>query len=189
MKRLLTAIFVLALIGVSINSCKKDEATASGNSVTITGTFTVGDKTFTDPTFDLGTPEQHYGYTYYNTKPPVATAIQIGSGENDIDLGENVFLYYYMDIYSAAPGTAIETYSYFEVYLDTPAKSTSLSIYSYDALATVTKVDEIGGYIEGTYEGDYYYDKKNETAPFHLRACLNFINHHSNGSHEYPAFA
>ena len=168
MKRLLTAIFVLALIGVSINSCKKDEVTASVNSVTITGTFTVGDKTYTNPTFDLGIPEQQFGYTYASLKPPVDNTIWIGTMDSDIDLGNNVFLNYYFDIYSATPGIAIEMYCYLTVYLDADVLNSHLYLWSNTALATVTKVDEVGGYIEGTYEGDFGLDKKGD-APYHLK--------------------
>ena len=163
MKRLFTAIVVLALVGATFNSCKKDDSTIS-NSVTITGTFTIGDKTYTNPTFNLGDPDLHQGYltTYY--KVPTYNGLRIEDVDG-IDLGNNTLLSYNCDIYTVEPGVTT-MYCYLEIY-PSLAKTTGLYIYSSDAAVTVTKVDAVGGYIEGTYEGDFFLDKK-ETVPYHL---------------------
>ena len=160
MKRLLTAIFVLALIGASFYSCKKDETTHNpNNSITITGTFTIGDNTFTNPTFDLGEPTNHVGSYRIYTLPATVNGLEFYP-KNDIDLGNNVTLSYENEIYSAATGTA-DMFAEFHFYLN----GTLFTLYSETATAKVTKIDAVGGYIEGTYEGTFYEPtRKNQTS-------------------------
>lgn len=162
---------VLTMISAIFISCSKDdENTSPSNSITIQGEFTIGTKTFTNPTFDLGSPADLTAYLGYNTKTTEYNTIYIEN--EDIDLGNNIFMDYDIDIYSATTGSDFSMYVYVAIYENIPAKS-GLYIYSYDAKATVTKVGDVGGYIEGTFEGDFYYDKKIiEVAPFHLKGTF-----------------
>jgi len=166
MKKLVSAIAVLAVVSALFISCEKDEESLS-NSVTIEGTFTIGEKTYTNPTFNLGEPEAHVGYLVNYGIAKEYNGIYIGHEEN-VDLGDNVELEYYFQIYSAQVGEST-MYSEFEIYLNLPVKESGLYIYSGNASVNVTKIDEVGGYIEGTYEGDFYYDKKGSEAPFYLK--------------------
>lgn len=89
--------------------------------------------------------------------------------ENDyIDLGNNIYLYYDFDIYSATTGSDIEMSAYIVIYENIQTKS-NLYIYDLNALATITKVGDVGEYIEGTFEGDFDYDKKGVIPPFHVK--------------------
>ncbi len=134
MKRLLTAIFTLALIGFIFSSCKKDETTPLSNSVTIQGEFTIGDKTFTNPTFDLGEPQKFVGYFRNFIKSKEFNGFNFFPTDN-IDLGNNVSLSFDNEIYSVVVGPAtmfIELHFYFN-------GNSSFSLYSETATATVTK--------------------------------------------------
>lgn len=167
MKKLLTSIFVLAFIGILLNSCKKDDENVAENTVTIQGEFTIGTKTFTNPTFDLGSPANLTAYLANYSKSSTYNTIVISN--DNIDLGNNILMDYDIDIYSVTTGRDFSMYTYIAIYDNIPAKS-GLYIYSYDAKATITKVGDVGGYIEGTFEGDFYLDKKlPDPAPYHVK--------------------
>ena len=166
MKRLLTAIFAFALIGIVFTSCKKDDETVLDNSITIEGTFTVGDKTYTNPTFDLGLSDQYIGYTYSNTK--LLFHNTIGVEIESFDLGNNALLDYSLTINTAVAGAEeISIQANLYIYLDA-AKTSNFQLYSDSAKAIVTKVDDVGGYIEGTFEGDFSEPGK-KTTPYHVK--------------------
>ncbi len=151
MKKLVTTIFAIALIGLVFNSCKKDDETVLDNSITIEGTFTIGDKTFTNPTFDFGTPEQNQGYLVnYIQKSEPEGYVKISSGEEDIDLGDGIYLDYDLKAYIIAAGETSDTWIEFTFYNE---QDDYLSFYSTTFTTKITKIDEVGGYIEGTYEG------------------------------------
>lgn len=167
MKKLVSFIAVLAVASTLFVSCQKDDESPD-NVVTIQGELTLGDKTYTNPTFNLGSPTNHVGYltNYYPAKD--YNGIYIESNDN-IDLGNNVKMEYGLQIYTSQPG-ASTMYAWFEFYLDTPAKQSYYYIYSYEANVTITKVGDVGDYIEGTFEGDFWYgDKKGGDAPFYLK--------------------
>lgn len=166
MKKLISFIAVLAVVSALFVSCEKDEETLS-NSVKIEGTFTIGEKTYTNPTFNLGEPEAHIGYLVNYGIAKEYNGIYIEHAE-DVDLGDNVELEYYFQIYSAQVGESTMS-SEFEIYLNLPVKESGLYIYSNNASVNVTKIGDVGGYIEGTYEGDFYYDDKKAEAPFFLK--------------------
>lgn len=162
MKKLLSALLVLTMISTIFISCSKDdENTSPSNSISITGTFTVGDKTYTNPTFDLGDPSEHEGYIMPNyQKIPAPNQIKIQAAE-DFDLGNNILLDYYCYINTNTPGEASAS-AYIEVYMNVAKEG--LWIYCDNVTATVTKVGDVGGYIEGTYVGTFYPDKKIEVS-------------------------
>ena len=168
MKKLFTTIIVLTLIGASFYSCKKDDASIS-NSLTITGTFTIGDKVYTNPTFNLGGPEQHMGYLNTANK---ASANSIHVEPWDIvELGNNVFLNYNFEIYTAVSGPeAVEMFTNLNIYLG-GAKSSSLFLYSNNATAIVSKVGAVDDYIEFTFEGDFYEVIK-KTVLYHINGTF-----------------
>ena len=62
MKKLLTFITVITLLGVTFVSCQKESVDSTENYIRIMGEFTVGDSTFTSPIFNLGSPALHVGY-------------------------------------------------------------------------------------------------------------------------------
>jgi len=168
MKKLYTAMLALTMVSAIFISCSKDDETPTSNSITILGEFTIGDKTFTDHTFDLGSSSELEGYlTTINAKNSVNNAIRI---ENEgIDIGNNILFNFDLEVYSASVGDNISMYADVQVYQNIPLKqTTSLYIYSNNATANITKVGDVGGYIEGTFEGDFNYSGK-VVAPFYLK--------------------
>lgn len=159
----------LTIFSAIFISCSKDDENASpSNSITIQGEFTVGDKTFTNPTFDLGTPDDLTAYLANYGKSETYNTIVIDN--EDVDLGDNFAMNYDIDIYSDTVGSDFSMSAYIAIYENIMAKQGGLYIYSSGAKAKITKVGEVGGYIEGTFEGDFYYDKKApEPAPFYVK--------------------
>jgi len=166
MKKLFSVMLALAIFSAIFISCSKDDENASpSNSITITGEFIIGEKTYTNPTFDLGEPELHEGYVrpnYQNLKVPVPNMIEIEPFDQ-FDLGNNTVLDYGYSIYSDAPGTDLPSSAHIEVYLNV-AKESGIWLYCDNLLTTVTKVGDVGGYIEGTYEGTFYPSVKSEVS-------------------------
>lgn len=157
MKKAIKIFMLIALFSASIYSCKKDDTTDTpSNSITIEGSFTLGDQTFTNPTFDLGTPEENVGLMITPTKQ-IMEGIRISPLNDSIDLGNDVLAYYTFYFPTTELGhTALN--GFFEVY--TKDELNYFYIYAESAVANITKIDEVGGYIEGTYEGLFYLDKK-----------------------------
>jgi len=162
MRKFLKALFALALVGLVFNSCKKDDETASENSITIEGTFSIGDKTFTNPTFDLGSPVNHYGHLVNLGKLNSSHAIQIRD-EEPIDIDNNIELQYYLFFYGAQEGS-FSGEGKIEIYID--ATKQSYVILSANLInVKVIKVEEVGGYIQGTYEGTFYNQNSEDSYP------------------------
>lgn len=153
MKKLFTLIAVFALVGTSFISCEKDDESAS-NTITITGTFGVGDKTYTNPTFDLGSPEDHIAWIQATPmKNGSANMIKVYLKDEIINIGGEYNLYYRLRIYNDQPGEAdgeinVEIFTYEE--------KSSVYFGSDEFSVNLTSIGEVGGYIEGTYEGVLY---------------------------------
>lgn len=163
MRKLFTLVFAITIVGLIFNSCKKDDETVLDNSITIEGTFTVGDKTYTNPTFDLGASTDHKGFRYpmYVKSIEPTYMIKIEPLEDVFDLGEGMLLEYDYYIYSDAVG--VKTNSEVEFGVFDPLKQVGFWLYSNNVTTTVTTVDAVGGYIEGTFEGTFYVERKVET--------------------------
>ncbi len=154
MNKVLTSAIALIFISAMFLCCKKDDNSTATNSITITGTFTIGDKTYTNPTFDIGDPNLHKGIirpNYQVQKYPTSNMIYI-EPVDIYDLGNNIALNYYYSIYSDAVGADISSSAYIGVYLNSE-KGEGVWLYCDNLLTTVTKVGEVDDYIEGTYEG------------------------------------
>ena len=69
MKKLHSLVVMFALVGTTFVSCEKDDE-AAANSMTIIGTFQVGENQYTNPTFNLGNPDDHEGVSrkFYRQK-------------------------------------------------------------------------------------------------------------------------
>ncbi|HSA05184.1 MAG TPA: hypothetical protein P5145_06310 [Tenuifilaceae bacterium] len=168
MKKLFTLITVLALVSATFVSCEKDDSEPASNSITITGTFNVGEKEFTNPTFNLGSAEDHEGFLTSYDVLKAANGIKIYA-PMDIDLGNNLNLYYEMEIYTAQTGTA-NMFCNVGIYEQgTVNKVGGFYLSCSQGSVTVSKIGEVGGYIEGTYEGDFYEGDKGEVAPYHVK--------------------
>lgn len=172
MKKIFALLFAFTLISAFLISCSKDENNPStpSNYVTILGEFSIGDKTFTNHTFDLDTPTELEGYLTSNVaKLPVYNAIRI---ENEgIDIGNNMVFNFDLEINSASVGDNVSMYADISIIQNNsiPAKqSTSLYIYSESATANITRIGDVGDYIEGTFEGDFNYSTK-VVPPFHVK--------------------
>ncbi|HSA05185.1 MAG TPA: hypothetical protein P5145_06315 [Tenuifilaceae bacterium] len=169
MKKLLTLFAVFALVGITFVACEKDDEESASNSITITGTFNVGEKEFTNPTFNLGEPDEHQGYTVTFIEKNVYNGIIIEPTDL-ISLGNNLYLYYKMEIYTAQPGTTTMycNVSIYEGFIDKKFIA-DFYVVSQDANVTINKVGALGEYIEGTYEGDFYVPTKAELPPYQIK--------------------
>ncbi len=168
MKKLHSLVVMFALVGTTFVSCEKDDE-AAANSMTIIGTFQVGENQYTNPTFNLGNPDDHEGYLVSFIGKKVENGMIIEPIMN-IDLGNNLYANYEMEIYTAQPGTST-MYCNVSIYEGMVDKKYIADFYlvSQDADVTVTKVGAVGDYIEGTYEGDFYEPTKKEIPPFHIK--------------------
>lgn len=155
MKKLLTLIAIFAIVGATLVSCEKEDEESLSNYIKITGEFTVGEKTYTNPTFDLGEPDLHIAYL--SPMFQKTNMIKVEPFEA-FDLGNNIILDYDYYIYGEAVGE-FESNANIAIYI--PEKvSYGFWIYCSDLTTKITKVGEVGGYIEGEYEGTFYPDKK-----------------------------
>ncbi len=165
MKKLIYLTAFAALLITVIQSCKKDnEQEGLTNYVKIEGTFTVGEKTYVNPTFDLGNPEDHEAELYSEINKSAYDGITIIPAQ-EFDLGNYNFLMYYIDINSAEVGSA---QMYYNIRISSTYEKAGLFISSDAVAVNITKIGEVGGYIEGTFEGDLYYAVKKQETPFHV---------------------
>jgi len=171
MKKIITLFAMFALVGATFVSCEKDDE-AVANSMTITGTFQIGENQYVNPTFNLGNPDEHEGYLVSFIGKKVDNGMII-EPIMDIDLGNNLYANYEMEIHTAQPGTTT-MYCNVSIYQGLVDKKTIADFYvvSQDADVTVSKVGAVGEYIEGTYEGDFYEPTKNEIPPFHIKGSF-----------------
>ncbi|HOZ15888.1 MAG TPA: hypothetical protein PLH91_10890 [Tenuifilaceae bacterium] len=155
MKKLFTLIAVFALASATFVSCEKDDEESITNSITIAGTVYVGAQQLTSPTFNLGNPENHEGFlaTFYNKAEPNAIIIE---PVDLISIGNNLYLYYEMQIYSASIGQTT-MYCNVSIYEGQPGRKVSgFYVSADDITVNLTKVGAVGEYIEGTYNGTFY---------------------------------
>ncbi|HSA04809.1 MAG TPA: hypothetical protein P5145_04365, partial [Tenuifilaceae bacterium] len=149
-------IAMFAIVGATFLSCQKDDEESLSNYIKITGEFSVGDKIYTNPTFDLGEPDLHKGYL----SPMVSKTgnmIKVMLVDN-FELGNDIVLYYEYYIYGETVGE-FESSAYVGIYLTTKGEY-GTHLYCDDLTTKITKVGAVGGYIEGEYEGTFYQDKK-----------------------------
>ncbi len=155
MKKLFTLIAMFALVGATFVSCEKDDEESITNSITIAGTVYVGAQELTSPTFNLGNSDIHEGFlaTFYNKAEPNAIIIEPA---DLISLGNNLYLYYEMQIYSASVGQTT-MYCTVSIYEGQPGRKVSdFYVSADDITVNLTKVGAVGDYIEGTYNGTFY---------------------------------
>lgn len=165
MKNKLLISFCLLFISCHFIGCKKDVNDSYGeNYITITGSFTVGEKNFKNTTFYLGDPSYHEGYIrprILNAKHVVENMIVIEPVDN-VTIGTDVFINYEYYIYRDTPGS-VESELYINIF--DSSEIGNFSISSYNVPTKITKVDEVDGYIEGSFEGTFGIDKKTGTYP------------------------
>lgn len=147
MKKLFTLIAVFVLVSATFVSCEKDDDESASNTITITGTFEVGDKTYTNPTFDLGSPENNNAWVRNDL-----SVIRAFLKDEIMVIGGGYSLYYVLRIYDEQLGMG-------EGEIDfaiSSADQSSIYFTSNEFSVNVTSIGEVGGYIEGTYEGVLY---------------------------------
>ncbi len=165
MKKIITLFSLIGLLCIGFVSCKKDSEEVATNYVKIEGTFTIGEKEYISPTFDLGNPEDHEAQLNTVISKNTYNGITIIPAQA-FDLGNDNSLMYYMEINSAEVGPA-QMYCNFRIN-SAINKSTSLFISNDEVNVNITKIGEVGGYIEGTYESDFYLSGEKQ-APFHVK--------------------
>jgi len=162
MKKLFLFFLSLTTIFVSFTACEKEDGKLTGvNVVSFTGDLVIGNKTYTNPTFDLGDPNEHIAYTrpQYN-KNSVVNIIKMEPWDI-IYLPDNLVFNYNFDINTDEVGVA-ESDGYIEISIDDSEEG----IWLYgEFTTTITKIEEIGGYIEGTYTGTFYPSIKKKENP------------------------
>lgn len=155
MKKLLALIAAFLFVGITLVSCDKDESESASNSITIVGSILVGDKTYENPTFDLGNSDDNIGWFQTNYKK--SDSIIVIGAVSEIDLGDNIALYYDYTIYGDTPGD-FQSFAHIAIYLN--ESKSSFSIFCDNLTTTLTKVGDVGGYIEGFYEGSFQPEAK-----------------------------
>jgi hypothetical protein len=167
MNKFIKVVYLFTLTGLSLVSCSKDENEPAFNTLDIQGEFTVGTKTFTNPSFNLGSPDSLYAYVANYGKGSEYNTIVLAN--EDIDLGNNFTLDCEVEVYTNEPGTDLSMNARVSIY-ENSSKGSDFTVFSEGAKATVTKVGEVGGYIEGTFEGDFYYPVKgNNDGPLQIK--------------------
>lgn len=151
MKKLFTLIAVFTLVSATFISCEKDYDASATNSITITGTFQVGDKTYNSPTFDLGNPDNHNAWVRNPIKVD-PSVIRAFFKDEIMNIGDGYSLYYVLRIYDDQLGMGEGEIDFAISYMD----QNSVYFVSSEFSVNVTSIGEIGGYIEGTYEGVLY---------------------------------
>lgn len=153
MKKLLTLISVFAFVSAIFVACEKDSEGSASNTITITGSFDVVDKTYTNPTFDLGGSDNYVGFAIV-TKNAFLSDIRIECLE-DINLGSGYMLNYYLNLYQVSKGESIGSLG-----IEVSKEDGYVYLYNEQIPVNVTKMGEIGDYIEGNYEGTLYFGSK-----------------------------
>ncbi|MEW5845958.1 MAG: hypothetical protein AB1777_06790 [Bacteroidota bacterium] len=151
MKRI-SYILLVSLLAFTMTSCENDESTDYDNSVTISGSVAIDGKTYSNPTFNMGTSMEVEGYTYLTYNPtaqiyytavyPKTEMINAGSGFN---------VHYYLVLEDNKPGTAGLT----GMIMFHKNDNLVLFLESKDVQTTIDKIDPVGGFIEATYSGTF----------------------------------
>jgi len=68
MKRI-SYILLLSMLAFGMAACEDDESGDYDNSVTISGSVTIDGKTYSNPTFNMGTSMEVEGFTYQTDNP------------------------------------------------------------------------------------------------------------------------
>lgn len=169
MKKLILFLLALVTISVSFVSCEKEDEKLTGvNVVSFTGELIIGDKTYTNPTFDLGDPKEHIAYLrpQYN-KNSMVNFIKMEPWDI-IYLPENLVFNYNFNINTDKVGVA-ESDGYIRISIDDSDEEIWLD---GEFTTTITKMEEIDGYIEGTYTGTFYSYNKKEGNPITVEGAF-----------------
>jgi len=154
MNKIITKIVLLTVLGCSLYACKKDDEPPvqepPTNTVNIQESLTFGDKTYTNYTFDLGKPDQNFGYFTTFDKSSESNGILIYP-KDSIDLGDNLKLGYELQVQSTVVGSC-RIYVLIKFYEN---GEVSAMFWTQMVTGNITKIDEVGGYIEGTYQSMY----------------------------------
>lgn len=159
MKRL-SIILMLSALVFNFTSCENDESEDYDNSITINGSITIDGKTYNNPTFNMGTSMEVKGYTWL-TDNPTAQIYYIGIyPETDlIDTGNGLGIHYYIVLEGSQPGTCGLTGNIMFHKND----QFVYGLESKSVQATITKVDQVGGFIEATFTGTFQNFDNNPT--------------------------
>lgn len=160
MKKFILNLFTLSMILVSFISCEKENEMTGVNVISFTGEFVIGNKTYTNPTFDLGDPKEHIAYLLpqYSEKNSSSYFIKMEPW-NIIYLPNDIKFNYNFNIYTDKIGTA-ESDGYINIF---SINNEDEEIWLNGSFTTtITKIEDIDGYIEGTYTGSFYPSNKKE---------------------------
>lgn len=165
MKKIITLFSLIGILSIAFLGCKKDSEEGATNYVKIEGTFTVGVKEYVNPTFDFGTPEDSEAELYTAIGKKTFNGITIVPVQ-EFDLGDSNYLMFYIDINSAEVGPA---QMYLNIRISSNYEKVGLYISSDAVDVNITKIGDVGEYIEGTYEGDLYNATKKQDLPYHVK--------------------
>ncbi len=151
MKRI-SYILMLSILAFGMAACEDDESGDYDNSVTISGSVTIDGKTYSSPTFNMGTSMEVEGYTYLTNNPTAQiyyTAIYPKT--EMVDAGHGLMAHYYFVLEDDQPGTA----SFTGMIMFHKNDSFVFGLWSQDVDVTIDKIDPVGGFIEATYNGTF----------------------------------
>lgn len=151
MKRI-SFVLMLSLVAFAMASCENDESSDYDNSITISGNVTIDGKTYSNPTFNMGTSMEVVGYTYLteNLSAQIYYTAVYPSTEM-IDGGGGLSLHYYLVLEKNEPGTA----GFTGMIMFHKNDAMVFRLESVNVQVTIDKIDPVGGFIEATYSGTF----------------------------------
>lgn len=151
MKKFFALIAVFALVVATFVSCEKDNEESLPNYITINGDIVVSETlTYSNPTFDLGSPDDHFGR--YESSLSSDKSILIGFKNGNSDIGDGYLLEYYVRLFPDQKSASLGQIS-IEIYKE---GESGIGFGSQEINANIISIGEVGGYIEGTYQGIIY---------------------------------
>ena len=145
-------ILLASLLAFGMASCENDESEDYDNSVTISGNVTIGGKTYSNPTFNMGTSMEVEGFTYLTENPTAQiyhTAVYPKT--EMINAGGGLTIHYYFVLEGNQPGTK----GFTGMIMFHKNDEFVFGLESNDVQVTIEKIDPVGGFIEATYIGTF----------------------------------
>jgi len=151
MKRI-SYILLLSMLAFGMAACDDDESGDYDNSVTISGSVTIDGKTYSNPTFNMGTSMEVEGYTFLTGSPTAQIYYTTIYPKTEmVDAGNGLSVHYYFVLEDDQPGTA----GFTGMILFHKNDNFVFMLESQNVQVTIDKIDPIGGFIEATYSGTF----------------------------------
>lgn len=143
---------MLCALAFGFASCESDDNDSYDNYITISGSITINGKTYSNPTFNLGTSSEIQGFLYQMEIGKNQTSyIDISPKAGTVSAIDDLNIHYYLVLEGDQPGNAGLT----AMILFNKGDENVFTLESVQVQATITKIEEVGGFIEATYSGSF----------------------------------